>query len=65
MNAQWHSQHRMPKNGSMEQRLQWHLAHATACGCREVPPTILSALRNRGFPCLAYRNLEERRSSRR
>ena len=30
----------MPPKATREQRIKWHLAHAKACGCREVPDSI-------------------------
>jgi uncharacterized damage-inducible protein DinB len=47
INARWHKAHRMPRNASLEQRVQWHLAHSEACGCREMPATIRAELRRR------------------
>lgn len=43
-NKSWHEQNRMPKNAKLQQRIAWHLAHAKACGCRPVPPSILQLL---------------------
>jgi hypothetical protein len=43
-NKAWHEQNRMPKNPTMQQRIEWHLAHAKACGCREIPQSIQQAL---------------------
>ena len=37
LNAEWHKQHRMPKNPTEEQRIVWHIEHAKHCGCREMP----------------------------
>jgi hypothetical protein len=48
LNRAWHQQHVMPKRPSVEQRLRWHVAHARACGCREIPRTIVAELRRRG-----------------
>jgi hypothetical protein len=39
----------MPKNATLEQRVKWHLVHASTCGCREIPKTVLSELRARGI----------------
>ena len=47
LNATWHKQHPMPMKSSLEQRVEWHLDHAKACGCREMPPTVLAELRRR------------------
>ncbi len=43
-NKSWHEQNPMPKNATLQQRIAWHLAHAKACGCRPVPPSILQLL---------------------
>lgn len=34
LNAEWHRQHKMPKNPTVQQRIDWHLAHQQNCGCR-------------------------------
>jgi hypothetical protein len=47
LNAPWHKKHPMPMQSTLGQRVAWHLAHATACGCRDMPPTILAALKSR------------------
>jgi hypothetical protein len=38
----------MPKNSTLDQRVDWHLSHAKACGCREIPKTVLAELKQRG-----------------
>lgn len=43
-NKLWHEEHRMPKNATVQQRIEWHVAHAKACGCRPIPPSILQLL---------------------
>jgi hypothetical protein len=48
MNATWHKKHPMPKKPTLDERVQWHLAHAKACGCREIPKTVIAELRRRG-----------------
>jgi hypothetical protein len=52
LNAAWHKKHPMPRNATMAQRMKWHLAHANACGCREIPKIVLTELKARGveFP---------------
>lgn len=50
MNAAWHKSHPMPKNPSLSDRVRWHVAHAKACGCREMPPTVLAELGRRRGP---------------
>jgi hypothetical protein len=37
INKEWHRAHRMPKNPSLEERIEWHVEHAQHCGCREIP----------------------------
>jgi hypothetical protein len=37
LNKEWHEAHLMPKNPSLQQRIEWHLEHAKNCGCREIP----------------------------
>lgn len=37
INKEWHDAHKMPKNATLEQRLDWHLNHALNCTCREMP----------------------------
>jgi hypothetical protein len=40
LNKEWHRSHRMPPKATREQRIEWHVAHASACGCRAVPESI-------------------------
>lgn len=40
INRSWHEKNPMPKNPSLEQRIQWHIAHSKACKCREMPDSI-------------------------
>jgi hypothetical protein len=47
LNATWHLKHPMPRNASWEQRVKWHIGHAKACDCREVPKTILAEFKTR------------------
>jgi hypothetical protein len=35
LNAEWHAAHKMPRNATPEQRVDWHVAHSEACGCRK------------------------------
>lgn len=44
LNADWHRAHRMPKNPTEAQRLDWHEAHAAHCACREIPPKLAALL---------------------
>lgn len=47
INAVWHAANPMPPNASRKQRLNWHLQHAAACGCRPIPPDLLEEMKNR------------------
>lgn len=40
MNKEWHSAHPMPKNATLQQRIEWHREHQERCACREVPRSI-------------------------
>lgn len=48
INAKWHKGHPMPMGSTLAQRVRWHVAHAEACGCRAMPPTVLKELRRVG-----------------
>ena len=37
LNKEWHRAHPMPKNPTLQQRLEWHIEHAKNCSCREIP----------------------------
>ena len=47
INAEWHRQHRMPKNPTLEERLHWHLEHMKHCQCRKEIPAGLKAEMNK------------------
>jgi hypothetical protein len=47
MNVEWHTQNRLCRSASLEQRVQWHLAHVEACDCRGLPASIEAELRRR------------------
>jgi hypothetical protein len=49
LNRAWHAEHRLPRDATLEERLDWHLAHAAACGCRDMPPSIRKELEARGL----------------
>ncbi|MFT3820283.1 MAG: GFA family protein [Rubrivivax sp.] len=44
VNRAWHEALPMPKKATLQQRMAWHKAHALACGCRPVPPEIVSLI---------------------
>ena len=47
LNAAWHKAHPMPKNPTLDQRVRWHVAHAAACACREMPTSIAAEVKRR------------------
>ncbi len=47
INEKWHKAHRMPKNASIEQRIQWHREHQKHCSCRPIPTKLLEILKKR------------------
>jgi hypothetical protein len=49
INAVWHRAHPMPKNPTMDERIEWHQAHAKACGCRAIHGKILEEMKRRGI----------------
>ena len=48
LNAEWHRAHRMPKNPTPEARAAWHVAHAEACGCRQMPESVRRLIAEHG-----------------
>jgi hypothetical protein len=40
LNKAWHQENRMPPKATRAQRIQWHVAHAKNCSCREIPDSI-------------------------
>jgi hypothetical protein len=49
LNASWHLKNKMPKNASLDQRIEWHLAHAKNCSCRPLGGKILEEIKKRGI----------------
>ena len=49
LNKEWHIAHRMPKNPSYEQRLEWHIEHAKHCQCREIPGKLRTEIKKRNI----------------
>ena len=47
LNKEWHLQHRMPKNPTMDERIAWHIEHTKHCTCREMPATIKEEIKKR------------------
>ena len=57
LNREWHLLHRLPRTATLQERLDWHLAHAAACGCREMPESIRKELEARGLLEVTPRSL--------
>ena len=57
INKAWHEAHKMPRDATLEQRLEWHLKHAANCECREIPKSILRELEARGLSVPTLRSL--------
>ena len=47
INKDWHSGQPMPKNTTIEQRIQWHIEHAKYCGCRDIPEKLKAEIKKR------------------
>ena len=62
LNAAWHDAHPMPARATLAKRVDWHVAHAKACGCRPMPATVVAELKRRGAtkPAAARRIVKKR-----
>jgi hypothetical protein len=40
VNKIWHAANRMPPKATRAERIRWHVTHARACACREVPASL-------------------------
>jgi hypothetical protein len=58
INKAWHLAHKMPRDATLEQRIDWHMMHAANCGCREMPKTIKWAIEARGWAVPTQRSLK-------
>ena len=47
INKEWHLKNKMPKNPTLNQKIQWHVDHARECGCRPVPPNLEKLMKDR------------------
>jgi hypothetical protein len=56
INKEWHLRHKMPKNPTVEQRIEWHLAHARNCGCRKIEGKILDEMKKRRIAVPVYKD---------
>ena len=46
---EWHEKNKMPKSPTMEQRIEWHCAHAKNCGCRKIEGKLAEEMKKRGI----------------
>jgi hypothetical protein len=44
-NRTWHLTHPMPKNPTIDKRIEWHIEHHKNCSCRQVPEKILEEIK--------------------
>lgn len=44
MNTDWHSEHVLGSNASLDERVRWHLQHAEKCACRPIPKDVQDAI---------------------
>lgn len=50
INKEWHLSHPMPKNATVEQRIEWHLAHLKHCRCRpDIPGKLKEEMKKRNI----------------
>jgi len=49
LNKSWHETHRMPKNPTKEQRIEWHLEHQKHCACRAIPEKLKAEMIRQGI----------------
>lgn len=47
VNTAWHSTHRMPKQATIKQRINWHLQHQRNCQCKPIPTLVQKAINSR------------------
>jgi hypothetical protein len=44
------------KKPTVEQRIEWHLAHAKNCGCRKIEGKLADEMKRRGIAIPIYRD---------
>lgn len=49
INRVWHTNNKMPKNPTLDERIEWHLAHVKNCSCRPLSGKILEEIKKRGL----------------
>ena len=57
LNKEWHLDHPMPKNPTIEQRISWHVEHIKHCHCREdIPVKLQQEMKRRNIPVPQIKN---------
>jgi hypothetical protein len=54
INKEWHWAHPMPKNASIEERIEWHITHFKNCKCRGIPGKLLQEMKKRKIKISNY-----------
>jgi hypothetical protein len=50
LNKEWHLSHRMQKNPTIEQKIEWHIEHLKNCSCRtDIPPKLKAEMKKRNI----------------
>ncbi|MER3374673.1 MAG: hypothetical protein RIM83_08570 [Allomuricauda sp.] len=49
LNKDWHTANKMPKNPTIDERIEWHLEHQKNCGCRDIPEKLKLEIDKRGL----------------
>jgi len=47
INKDWHVKHKMPKNATFKERVEWHCAHQKYCNCRPIPEKLLTEIKQK------------------
>ena len=47
INEKWHQANKMPKNGTLKERMEWHIEHIKNCGCRPIPEKLQAIIKSR------------------
>jgi len=58
INREWHLAHPMPPQATLDERINWHLAHAANCGCRKMPENLRKEAEARGLVVPTPRSLK-------
>ncbi len=49
-NKTWHQANKMPKNPTLEQRIEWYLEHSKNCTCRPFPEKLKLEIDKKKMP---------------